>query len=92
MLGSIWGRVEDEDGDPLPEVTVELTCSCSSEYLATAVTDEDGYYLVPEVPYGLAIRVTVPDHPTLLGNARIPMWGDLYQVDVGPVDLSGKTE
>jgi len=41
--GKIYGAVSDEDGNPLPGVTVEAT----SEKLigkATAVTDADGVY------------------------------------------------
>lgn len=47
MAGPLKGRVIDSDFNPLPGAIVKLDNSNT-----TAVTDIDGYYIIPDVPQG----------------------------------------
>jgi len=63
--GRIVGTVTDEEGNPLPGVTLEAT-SPSLLGKATAVTDASGKYRLLSLPSGIyTIKYTLPNFKTV---------------------------
>jgi hypothetical protein len=64
--GAIQGYISDEEGAPLPGVTVTLT-SPNMIGVRTAVTDSEGYFRFPALPPGLfEIKAELPGFTTVV--------------------------
>jgi hypothetical protein len=89
----IRGRVlSEESGDPLPFAVVELGSGLTRR---TATTDEEGRYLLTEVPPGpQQIRVSTLDHAPLAVTVEVPESGDLeldLLLKITPIGIAGIT-
>jgi phosphatidate phosphatase APP1 len=51
VLGTVEGVVE-LDSAPVPDVRVVVSCSAKSDFEASAVTDDLGYFSISEIPLG----------------------------------------